>query len=82
MRMIYVCVPFIRRAGCPFTISIIRRLSAHPISEDAEQFNIGFTYGTTNNELLQQFTLMADAYHNRVRTRSLPISRNLHQWLW
>lgn len=51
------------------------------LPEDAEQFNIGFTYGTTNNELLQQFTLMADAYHNRVMNKIVAYpTGNLHQW--
>lgn len=49
--------------------------------EDAEQFNIGLTFGTTNDELLQQFTITADTYHNRVENKIVAYpTGNLHQW--
>ncbi|NLY23824.1 MAG: TonB-dependent receptor [Bacteroidales bacterium] len=51
------------------------------LPEDAEQFNIGLTFGTTNGALLQQFTFMADAYHNRVDNKIVAYpTGNLHQW--
>ena len=51
------------------------------LPEDAEQFNIGLTFGTTNDELLQQFTFTADVYHNKVENKIVAYpTGNLHQW--
>lgn len=49
--------------------------------EDAEQFNIGLTFGTSKGELLQLFTITVDAYHNRVDNKIVAYpTGNLHQW--
>ncbi len=51
------------------------------LPEDAEQFNIGLTFGATHGALLQQFTFTADAYHNQVDNKIVAYpTGNLHQW--
>ena len=51
------------------------------LPEDAQQFNIGFTFGSSTGARLQQFTFTADAYHNRVMNKIVAYpTGNLHQW--
>jgi vitamin B12 transporter len=53
--------------------------------EDANQFNFGITYSNSSNSikdnLFNNLTLSADAYHNRVNNKIIAYpSGNLHQW--
>ena len=53
--------------------------------EEANQFNFGITYGNSNSSikdnLFNNLTLSADAYHNRVNNKIIAYpSGNLHQW--
>lgn len=50
------------------------------LPEDAEQLNLGFTYGSSGR-WLQQFTFIADLFHNRVKNKIVAYpTGNLHQW--
>ncbi|HCC86573.1 MAG TPA: TonB-dependent receptor [Porphyromonadaceae bacterium] len=50
------------------------------LPEDAEQLNLGFTFGSSGR-WLQQFTFIADLFHNRVKNKIVAYpTGNLHQW--
>ena len=49
--------------------------------ENAQQFNLGATYTTTFNELLQFFSVTADAYHNRIDNKIVAYpTKNIFEW--
>lgn len=51
------------------------------LPEDAEQYNIGVTYGNSTGNHMPQVTVTADAYHNRVENKIVAFpTGNLHQW--
>lgn len=51
------------------------------LPEDAEQYNLGFTFGSVTGKGVTQVTVMADAYHNRVNNKIVAIpTGNLYQW--
>lgn len=49
--------------------------------EDTHQFNIGFTYSTSDGKWLPLLTITADAYHNSIRNKIVAfLSRNIFEW--
>jgi len=49
--------------------------------ENTRQFNLGATYTTTLDELLQFFSVTADAYHNRIDNKIVAYpTKNIFEW--
>ena len=48
--------------------------------EDANQYNIGFTYLETEIPFLSEFVLSADGYYNQVTDKIIAIPRDMFHW--
>ncbi|MDO9152619.1 MAG: TonB-dependent receptor [Paludibacter sp.] len=48
--------------------------------EDANQYNIGFTYLDTGIPFLSEFAITVDGYYNRVKDKIIAIPRDMFHW--